>query len=60
MLKIQTRNKISPVGLDMFGRDEYEVASEIPNPDAILLRSYKLPMEDSLTDQTLDKGAGER
>lgn len=46
MLKIQTRNKISPVGLDMFGRDEYEVASEIPNPDAILLRSYKLPMEE--------------
>ncbi|MDF1566923.1 MAG: 3-phosphoglycerate dehydrogenase family protein [Spirochaetaceae bacterium] len=43
MLKIQTRNKISPVGLEQFGRNEYEVASEIPNPDALLLRSYKLP-----------------
>ncbi|MCG8688934.1 MAG: 3-phosphoglycerate dehydrogenase, partial [Desulfobacterales bacterium] len=43
MLKIQTRNKISPVGLDLFGRDEYEVASELPGPDALLLRSYKLP-----------------
>lgn len=46
MLKIQTLNKISPVGLDTFGRDEYEVASEIPNPDAILLRSYKLPVDE--------------
>lgn len=46
MLKIQTRNKISPVGLDLFGRDDYEVASEIPGPDALLLRSYKLPMDE--------------
>ncbi len=46
MLKIQTLNKISPVGLELFGRHDYEVASEIPNPDAILLRSYKLPMEE--------------
>ena len=46
MLKIQTRNQISPVGLDLFGRDAYEVAGEIPSPDAILLRSYKLPMEE--------------
>lgn len=46
MLKIQTRNKISPVGLEQFGRNEYEVASEIPNPDALLLRSYKLPTDE--------------
>jgi D-3-phosphoglycerate dehydrogenase len=32
-------NKISPLGLDLFPRDKYEVASEIPNPDAILVRS---------------------
>ena len=46
VFKIQTRNKISPVGLDEFGRDDYEVASEIPGPDALLLRSYKLPLEE--------------
>ncbi len=43
MIKIQTRNKISPVGLDLFERNEYEVAGEISGPDAVLLRSYKLP-----------------
>ncbi|NQV32249.1 MAG: phosphoglycerate dehydrogenase [Phycisphaeraceae bacterium] len=42
MNKIQTLNKISPVGLELFPRDEYEVASEIPNPDAIVLRSFKM------------------
>ena len=46
MFKIQTRNKISPVGLNEFCRDKYEIASEIPNPDALLLRSYKLPSEE--------------
>jgi D-3-phosphoglycerate dehydrogenase len=35
-------NKISPLGLDLFPRDTYEVASEIPNPDAILVRSADL------------------
>ncbi len=42
MYKIQTLNKISPVGLELFSRNEYEIASEIPNPDAILLRSFKM------------------
>lgn len=42
MFKIQTLNKISPKGLDLFSRDNYEVASEIGNPDAIVLRSYKM------------------
>jgi D-3-phosphoglycerate dehydrogenase len=32
-------NKISPLGLELFPRDKYEVASDIPNPDAILVRS---------------------
>jgi D-3-phosphoglycerate dehydrogenase len=32
-------NKISPLGLELFPRDQYEVASELPNPDAILVRS---------------------
>jgi len=42
MYKILTLNNISPVGLDHFPRDCYEVASEIQHPDAILLRSAKM------------------
>jgi D-3-phosphoglycerate dehydrogenase len=42
MFRIRTMNKISPVGLELFPRDRYEVASEIPNPDAILVRSASL------------------
>jgi D-3-phosphoglycerate dehydrogenase / 2-oxoglutarate reductase len=42
MYKIQTLNKISTAGLEVFPRDEYEVASEILNPDAILVRSANL------------------
>lgn len=39
MFKIQTLNKISPEGLNLFPREDYEVASEIINPDAIIVRS---------------------
>jgi D-3-phosphoglycerate dehydrogenase len=39
MFRIQTLNKISPLGLELFPRDKYEVASDIPNPDAVLVRS---------------------
>jgi len=42
MLRIKTMNKISLLGLDLFPRDKYEVASEIPDPDAILVRSADL------------------
>jgi len=42
MYKILTLNNISVAGLEKLPRDEYEVASEIQNPDAILLRSYKM------------------
>ena len=42
MRKIQTLNKISAKGLDLFPRDDYEVASEFSEPDAIVLRSYKM------------------
>ena len=42
MFRIRTMNKISPLGLEIFPRDRYEVASEIPNPDAILVRSADL------------------
>ena len=40
--KIQTLNKISSQGLENFPRDNYEIASEIINPDAILLRSFDM------------------
>lgn len=42
MFKVLTYNNISAAGLDKFPRDRYEVASEIPNPDAIMLRSFDL------------------
>lgn len=42
MFKIQTLNKIDPDGLSLFRLDKYEIASEIPGPDAIVLRSFKM------------------
>jgi len=42
MYKIQTLNKISSIGLDILSRDAYEVASEILNPDAVLVRSANM------------------
>jgi D-3-phosphoglycerate dehydrogenase len=39
MYKILTLNNISVRGLERLPRDRYEVASEIGNPDAIMLRS---------------------
>ena len=39
MFKIQTLNNISVFGLERLPRDRYEVASEIANPDAVLVRS---------------------
>ncbi len=42
MFKIQTLDRISSIGLDNFSRDEYEIASEIVNPDAILVRSHDM------------------
>ena len=42
MVKIQTLNNISPVGLERLPRESYEVASEVTNPDAILVRSAKM------------------
>ncbi|OQX31494.1 MAG: 3-phosphoglycerate dehydrogenase [Candidatus Sedimenticola endophacoides] len=42
MHKILTLNNISIAGLDRLPRENFEVASEISHPDAILLRSYKM------------------
>ncbi|KEZ76231.1 phosphoglycerate dehydrogenase [Salinisphaera hydrothermalis] len=41
-LKIQTLNNISARGLDRLPRDLYEVASEMSEPDAIILRSANM------------------
>ncbi len=42
MFKIQTLNTIDPKGLSLLPLDAYEIASEFTNPDAIVLRSYKM------------------
>jgi D-3-phosphoglycerate dehydrogenase len=42
MFKIQTLNTIAAAGLNQFPRELYEVASEIQQPDAILVRSFNL------------------
>ncbi len=42
MFKILTLNNISVKGLERLPRDQYEVASEITHPDAILVRSAKM------------------
>lgn len=42
MYKIRTYNTIAIEGLEQFPRDKYEVASEIAQPDGILVRSANL------------------
>lgn len=42
MFKIRTLNAIDPEGLSILPLGHYEIASEIPNPDAIILRSHKM------------------
>jgi D-3-phosphoglycerate dehydrogenase len=42
MFKIQTLNAIDPEGLSLLSLGNYEIASELPNPDAIVLRSYRM------------------
>jgi D-3-phosphoglycerate dehydrogenase len=44
--KVLTLNQISVKGLDRFPREDYELASEFSHPDAILLRSHKLSMDE--------------
>ena len=42
MHKIQTLNNISDKGLSRMPSDRYEIGDSVENPDAILLRSYKM------------------
>lgn len=51
MYKIQTLNKISSIGLNQLDRESYEIASDINNPDAILVRSadmHEMEISDSV------------
>ena len=46
MYKVRTINNISEKGLEKFPRKDYEVGSEISDPDAILVRSQQLSLDD--------------
>lgn len=51
MFQIRTYNKISEKGLSRFNKNEYVVASDVSEPDAVVLRSQKLhdePLPDSV------------
>lgn len=42
MYNIQTLNKISAIGTDIFDKNKYAVSDSIENPDAIMVRSAKM------------------
>ena len=42
MYNIQTLNKISPIGTDIFDKTKYTVSDSPENPDAIMVRSAKM------------------
>ena len=42
MYKIKTLNNISSKGLDLLPRSTYEVGDDVANPDAYILRSFKM------------------
>jgi D-3-phosphoglycerate dehydrogenase len=46
MYKIKTLNQISSKGLNKFPREDYELGTEISDPDAILVRSHQLSVDD--------------
>ena len=49
--KIQTLNKIAAIGLNQLDRDNYEIASDMNNPDAYLVRSadmHEMNISDSV------------
>ncbi|MEM0952664.1 MAG: phosphoglycerate dehydrogenase [Pseudomonadota bacterium] len=58
MYQVLTLNQISVKGLDRFPRDSYELASEFANPDAIMLRSHKLSMDEIASTVTCIGRAG--
>ncbi|ETR66387.1 MAG: D-3-phosphoglycerate dehydrogenase [Candidatus Magnetoglobus multicellularis str. Araruama] len=42
MFKIKTLNQISDIGLNLLAASNYKIATELADPDAILLRSFKM------------------
>lgn len=42
MFNIKTYNTISPLGLDRLTSEGYQVGDEVSDPDAVMLRSFKL------------------
>ena len=46
MYKIRTLNNISPRGLERFPADHYSLGEDVEDPDAILVRSAQLSMDD--------------
>ena len=42
MYKIATLNNISPLGLDRLPKDRYEIGNDLVDPDAYILRSFKM------------------
>ena len=46
MYKVRTYNKLSAKGLDRFNSENYDVSSDIADPDAFMLRSQKLHDEE--------------
>jgi D-3-phosphoglycerate dehydrogenase len=46
MYKIRTLNNISDKGLSRFPRDHYELGPDLSEPDAILVRSHQLSVDD--------------
>ena len=51
MFRVQTLNHISPLGLARFDQDRFLVGPDVSDPDAILLRSFK--MHDLVLPKTL-------
>jgi len=47
MYKIRTLNNISEKGLVKFPESKYQLSAEIPDPDAILVRSHQIKPEDA-------------
>ena len=46
MYKVRTYNQLSSKGLDRFNSENYDVSSDVVDPDALILRSHKLHDED--------------
>ena len=46
MYNVRTYNAIAATGLDRFNTDKYSVGADIASPDALLMRSHKLAVDE--------------